>query len=401
VRLLVLSLWAGAVGLALLGVLRLVAFDDAQPLLLANALTYWIYLPAYGIVAVAIALRRYRLVALATAVVALHVVIVWPLLAGADPIPNSALEAPRLRIFSANVLYDNAEPKGLVREMVAADADVILLQEFSGYWERILRDTTIWADYPYRIVARPTDITGGAILSRTPLTHVAKDVFARASLLLATVTVGDQPVRLVNVHPNAPAFNYERWRTYKDGTNAVLARIEGLMIVAGDFNATPFNAWLGELDDLGLESAHEARGRGTATTWPNGELTAPPLQLDHVLVSGGVVPLAIREGDGEGSDHKPLISDLALVGLRGSAVARSAARRAGRRSVRRPYGGCRRSPRGRACAPATGRRATDRRARGRSPRSRAVSALHWLRPRAARRARGPEARPLRPGSARA
>ena len=39
----------------------------------------------------------------------------------------------------------------------------------------------------------------------------------------------------------------------------------------------------------------------------------PPVRLDHVLVSQHVVPLGIREGVGKGSDHKPVIVDLALM----------------------------------------------------------------------------------------
>ena len=85
------------------------------------------------------------------------------------------------------------------------------------------------------------------------------------------------------------------------------------MIAVGDFNVTQFNAWMGDLEDLGYRSAFEELGRGTATTWPNGMYALPPVRLDHVLVRNGVVPLRIREGLGQGSDHKPVIVDVALV----------------------------------------------------------------------------------------
>jgi len=84
-------------------------------------------------------------------------------------------------------------------------------------------------------------------------------------------------------------------------------------VAAGDFNVTQFNSWIQDLDELGFRSAHEELGRGGATTWPNQQRLFPPIRLDHVLVSKQVVPLSIREGVGEGSDHKPVIVDLALA----------------------------------------------------------------------------------------
>jgi endonuclease/exonuclease/phosphatase family metal-dependent hydrolase len=37
------------------------------------------------------------------------------------------------------------------------------------------------------------------------------------------------------------------------------------------------------------------------------------MRLDHVLVSPGVAVQAIRDGVGQGSDHRPVIADLVLL----------------------------------------------------------------------------------------
>ena len=58
--------------------------------------------------------------------------------------------------------------------------------------------------------------------------------------------------------------------------------------------------------------AHDALGRGLATTWPNGLFPVPPLRLDHVLASADVVPVAVREGIGAGSDHRPVVVDVTI-----------------------------------------------------------------------------------------
>jgi endonuclease/exonuclease/phosphatase (EEP) superfamily protein YafD len=305
--------WSITGALGILVVARIVARDHGRLLLVANSLTYWIFLPEYLVLAVAIAARRYALVACASVVVLAHVVIVWPSLRGPVPVPRAAYGAPRLRIFVANVLFDNPHPEGIVREIDAADADVVMLEEFTTRWQRALERASWREEYPHRLVTPHGTTSRSAILSRLPLEETVIEYTERSPLLGATVDVGGRSVRLLNVHPAAPVFNFPRWRAQADAVNATLRHTSGRVVAAGDFNVTQFNFWLDEIQDLGLRSAHEFLGRGTATTWPNRQSPFPPVRLDHVMVSDGVTPLAIREGVGEGSDHKPVIVDLALV----------------------------------------------------------------------------------------
>jgi len=314
-QLAIVAAWAGMVVLALVVLARLVAFDDVRVLLLINTVTYWIFLPAYVILAVAIACRRYGLASLAAALVVFHVVVVSSSLTPAAAIPRAALTAPRIRIFSANLYVQNPHTQGIVREISASRADVVLLQELSGRWERSMRDSTLWDEYPYHAIVRPgRPLTGVGVLSRLPLTDVATHVVAGMPMIEVTVDAGGRSVRVFDLHPNAPVADFQRWSIQSDAITREVARAPGRLVAAGDFNVTQFNEWMDELEDLGLRSAHEALGRGTATTYPNGKvLELPPVRLDHVMVSSGVVPLRIREGDGEGSDHKPVIVDLAIT----------------------------------------------------------------------------------------
>jgi endonuclease/exonuclease/phosphatase (EEP) superfamily protein YafD len=65
-----------------------------------------------------------------------------------------------------------------------------------------------------------------------------------------------------------------------------------------------------QLRAAGLRSAHDDRGRGYATTWPNGKWLLPPIRIDQAFLSGDVECTGITEGRGEGSDHKSLIVDI-------------------------------------------------------------------------------------------
>jgi endonuclease/exonuclease/phosphatase (EEP) superfamily protein YafD len=116
----------------------------------------------------------------------------------------------------------------------------------------------------------------------------------------------------VGVHPVAPTETFARNQRQQRAITAIVRRLPRPRIVAGDFNSTMYNAWMDELTDLGLREAHEAVGRPFATTWPNGELLLPPLRIDHVLVDSPLVPQRAAEGRGQGSDHRPVIVDLAI-----------------------------------------------------------------------------------------
>ena len=90
----------------------------------------------------------------------------------------------------------------------------------------------------------------------------------------------------------------------------ILAEQPEPLVVIGDFNATQHSLLYEQLISGRLRSAHEDRGRGYATTWPNGKRPFPPIRIDQAFLSPQVECISIVEGVGPGSDHKPLILDL-------------------------------------------------------------------------------------------
>lgn len=313
-RLVLLGAWVGALGMASIALARLAAFDEMRPLVIANSLTFWLYLPAYGLLVGGFLFRRFVLATFAVVLVGAHLLWVRPVLAAPVPIPTGARSAPTLLLFSANLTYDNLSTGGIIDEIRRSDADVVLLQEFSRHWERALRRSPVANRYPHQVVAhRDHDVYGMAILSRFPLRRTRADYVRLSPLLSATIEVGGRSVRIIDIHASPPVYNFERYEEQVDGYSRILRDVRGRAIVAGDFNTSPFNRWMRWFDDRGLRGAHELLGHGLATTWPNGERKAPPIRLDHVRVSNRVVPLRIAEGEGHGSDHKPLIVELAVL----------------------------------------------------------------------------------------
>jgi hypothetical protein len=64
--------WIVTLPLALLALLRVFAHDAVHPLILANTFTPYVYLPAYGVLPLALRGRRWTLAGVAAGLVACH-----------------------------------------------------------------------------------------------------------------------------------------------------------------------------------------------------------------------------------------------------------------------------------------------------------------------------------------
>lgn len=48
-------------------------------------------------------------------------------------------------------------------------------------------------------------------------------------------------------------------------------------------------------------------------TFRNSRLIPPLIRIDHVLTGAGLTVTTIRSGRGQGSDHRPLVADVAYT----------------------------------------------------------------------------------------
>jgi endonuclease/exonuclease/phosphatase (EEP) superfamily protein YafD len=311
--LLLAAVWLVVLAFVGVVVLRFIAFDGVRYLAALNAQTLWLFLPVYAIASAAWCFRKYALATVATAVVLFQILSVVPSIGRPEAISAAARAAPRLRVLSANVRFSNPAKARLARELMQPHADVVLLQEITPGWLDVLDEAGFDDRYRYR-VAEPLDNSRGmAVYSRLPLTDTLVVMPGLEPTISTQVTVGGTNVTLVDVHAVGPPEGMSAHRASIE-VIAELARTRPRpRLVAGDFNATPYNKSMHRMEDLGLESAHRLRGRGLAVTWPNGKHFLPPIQLDHVLVDDALVVLGIRELRGSGSDHKPVLVDLAVM----------------------------------------------------------------------------------------
>ena len=117
---------------------------------------------------------------------------------------------------------------------------------------------------------------------------------------------------IIGTHPLPPG-NSETWRLRNEQFEA-LARLcrtqTDAVVVIGDLNTTSWSAHFGTLL-AGTRLRDSRAGFGVQATWPAWS-PLPRIPIDHCLVSPEIVVRQRFIGPDVGSDHYPLVVDLAV-----------------------------------------------------------------------------------------
>jgi endonuclease/exonuclease/phosphatase (EEP) superfamily protein YafD len=316
----VLMAWLVSLSLLAVAVLRVVWHDGEYLLIWLNAFTLYVYLPAYICLIWAAWQRRWFLAAVCTLVVGAHLTWLAPdvlrdtrfevpsTLAATDPDAS-----PSLRVFFANVRGDNNEYASMLQEIIEANPDVIVLVEYGWGWHRAFKASPVLAPYKYGSGHLQSHIGSVNVFSRLPLKTEVQNWVQGRPMHTVELQLGTETLRLIGLHSprpmNLPRYHYHE---YWQQMIPLLLSQPGPLAIVGDLNATQHSRVYRQLTERRLRSAHQDRGRGYATTWPNSFYPVPPIRIDQLLISPEVECVSIREGQGLGSDHKPLIFDLRI-----------------------------------------------------------------------------------------
>ncbi len=311
--------WAIVAVLGLFALLRVVAWDSLDILIVINALSLVVYLPAW-LVAVGAAIgRRWWLLGAAGLVIAAQVAFIAPEFLAASPPPRWAGHAPTVRLFDANIDKSLTFDPGYLHAIASYRPDVISFEEFTPNAYSALAASGILRSFPYRCSAPAYGATGFFVASRWPLRDckirtVQWDGLPTPYVVDGTLQTPAGAVALRIVHTLAPLPSY--WREWKAAFAALDASVQtgrtDRMLMVGDFNASwgnqGFNALLGH----GLTDGAAARGHALDMTWPNGAIFPPFVRIDHVLTGSSLAVVGIGTGAGFGSDHRYLTAVVAV-----------------------------------------------------------------------------------------
>lgn len=228
--------------------------------------------------------------------------------------------APTLRVMTANLLMVNADTAGIIGEIQAAQPDVLLLQEYTAGWHEAFQ-RSIAAEYPHHSVVERDDSFGIGIYSRTPFAGEVDQSFplgrAGVEQMRAEVEIGGRRLAIYNLHllpPRTMLYYSDHRLQFADLADALQA--EPLpYIVCGDFNFSETSPQHAELKRAGVREAHELAAVGRGATWPVNSVfryIMPGIRIDHVYLSPDLTATRCETGEGRGSDHRPVVVDVAF-----------------------------------------------------------------------------------------
>jgi len=258
----------------------------------------------------ALVLRDVRLIVVAGLLAAINVGLIFSGMHGAAA--DAAEGSKRfLRVVTFNLWFDNEDIDGVTAFLDETDADVAVLEEVRLPHLSALH-SGLDARYPYSV-----GDFGIVIFSRYPIKadgRVDRAGYPEWIRLLARwveLDVNGTSVEIVGVHAARPFYPVLQEQDVTALTQFLLTRKLPL-IVAGDFNMTPWTDQLKRLTYLtGL-----GRFNTFNFTWPmrwRGYPILPVVAIDNVFVSRDFARIATIPGPRLGSDHRPIIADIALA----------------------------------------------------------------------------------------
>jgi vancomycin resistance protein VanJ len=234
------------------------------------------------------------------------------------PRQSPALAAKNsLTVMSHNIWRRNGDLTAAVDLVQTYNPDVLLLQEadaatadrFRQAWEISSGETRYMAQIPG---------VRQATISRYPLRETGRS-YHQGRVLKVQIDTPDGPVEVWNVHASQPVV-WEQHNRQMASLAAAIARVDGPLIVGGDFNTTD-QAEVYRLINRRLKNAHWEAGWGFGLSFPAHQpvvrgiwVPVPVVRIDHIFFSDHFFAHTAQTiPQSGGSDHLPVITRLSLI----------------------------------------------------------------------------------------
>ncbi len=218
------------------------------------------------------------------------------------------------RAMLINVETESGDPILVAKTLSEMDPQIVVLEEINSRWLIDLEEAL--RVFPHSCVRPREDNFGIGLFSKFPLSNATIVAIGEAEVpsILADVTIETTTLRVMATHPLPPTG-----ARYSRGRNSQLKRIPDYfpsdgspILLLGDLNVSPWSHHFTQLlKRTGLRDS--SKGRGVQPTWPTGNplLSIP---IDHCLHSRELVIRRKQIGPNVGSDHYPVIVDVAVRG---------------------------------------------------------------------------------------
>jgi endonuclease/exonuclease/phosphatase (EEP) superfamily protein YafD len=239
---------------------------------------------------------------------------------------GAADSAGRVRVMVYNAYSYSRAPAAAYRSIMNSGADIVALSEPTPALLDLLRSPEARAVYPYAFL--PEAARGGwrVMFSRWPQRwegpgaegwEGSRGLALAGATWITIVERPEGPFAFVHLHPISPRTRV-RWHEGNATLELALQAIEeqvvplGIPVVmGGDLNSTPSGWRSREIDRRGILRRCKPLALAEGT-FPAGLLWPLSLAIDDVWVSEAIKVTRWRRGERGGSDHHPVIVDLAV-----------------------------------------------------------------------------------------
>jgi endonuclease/exonuclease/phosphatase (EEP) superfamily protein YafD len=230
-----------------------------------------------------------------------------PLIGAAQASPGAASK-DSWTVLTLNTWHHHPDQDVLAAYLMSSGADVLVLTELGPNKFGLLQ--ALESTYPYRKDCADTWDCSLAVLSRHPFTGSGEAAATDGSPARAWISFGAGKDQLTIM--GAQLTDALRWpRTHRLQMHELAGmaqRLPGQLLVAGDFNTTP---WSAAYEDFTAVSGLTPMGR-FLPSYPAGDKGLPQLAIDHMFGSSAVRFQEVWLGPDVQSMHRPLLARVAL-----------------------------------------------------------------------------------------
>jgi len=230
-------------------------------------------------------------------------------------LPERQQALASIKLLSSNVLMDNRNVQALLSLVHKHQPDILITLESDQWWQEQL-DTL--DEYPHRLACPLDNLYGMHIYSKHELVNPQINYLVEDDKpsMTALLKINNGPLAELHVlHPAPPAPGENDESIERDVELLIVARQvankEHPVIVAGDLNDVAWSATTRLFQEIsGLKSPRTGRGLYNTFSAHHWFIRWP---LDHVFVSSHFKLIALQRLPDIGSDHFPLLAEMALM----------------------------------------------------------------------------------------
>jgi endonuclease/exonuclease/phosphatase (EEP) superfamily protein YafD len=217
----------------------------------------------------------------------------------------------QLRVLLSNIYFSNRNYPKVISLVRQENPDIAVFVEVNSVWAEEL--SALKDLLPYAVVDRDSGIFGTAIYSKFPLENVTFEEFQGSrKTIVSSIKYQEKNVVIMATHPNYPIKKetFIERNLHLSAMADYLEKINQPVILAGDFNVTMWSPFYQQfVEQTKLKNGR--RGFGVQPTWPS-FMPLLGIPIDHCFVSENIQVIQSRIGPYVGSDHFPIITDLAI-----------------------------------------------------------------------------------------